>query len=314
MARYILSIDGGGVRGIIAATILQAIQKKINKPIANIFDLIAGSSVGSLIGAALCIKDHNGEHKYNTSDILDILLNSSGRIFNQSMINKVISVVVGPMYSDKNLNAVLKEVFGDSTMNDLMVNFIVPSYNLYSNQTVMFRSWVKKYQNIKIRDVARAAVAAPTYFTPYELVIDNKKELLIDSSLVSNNPIIEAYAAAQVLYPSDTIYCLSIGCGTVNMDFSHVQNSLLYWGSKIIFVIIDAGLDAVDYKMERLVKEGDKYFRMSGDVKYATHDFSDATPMNIKNVQKDAKKILADNLDKIDEFCKIVLKDKDGEV
>ncbi|WP_243502911.1 patatin-like phospholipase family protein [Ehrlichia ruminantium] len=95
MARYILSIDGGGVRGIIAATILQAIQKKINKPIANIFDLIAGSSVGSLIGAALCIKDHNGEHKYNTSDILDILLNSSGRIFNQSMIKKLFLWLLG---------------------------------------------------------------------------------------------------------------------------------------------------------------------------------------------------------------------------
>ena len=216
------------------------------------------------------------------------------------------------MYSDQNLNAVLKEIFGDATMKDLMVNFMVPSYDLYSNQTVMFRSWVKKYQDIKIRDVARAAVAAPTYFTPYKLVIDNKKELLIDSSIVSNNPIVAAYAAAQVLYPGETIYCLSVGCGTINMDFSHVQNSLLYWGSKIIFVIIDAGLDAVDYKMERLSKEGDKYFRVSGDIKYATYDFSDASPMNIRNVQRDAQRILADNLGKIDEFCQIVLSNKDN--
>ncbi|QGR02266.1 patatin [Ehrlichia ruminantium] len=310
MARYILSIDGGGVRGIVAATILQAIQKKINKPIADIFDLIAGSSVGSLIGAALCLKNNNGMHKYSVSDVLDILLHSSGRIFSNSITRKVISVVAGPMYSDENLNATLQEVFGDTTMNDLMLNFMVPSYDLYSNRTVMFRSWIEKYRSVKVRDVARAAVGAPTYFTPYELVVNNKKELLIDSSLVSNNPIIEAYAAAQVLYPGETVYCLSVGCGTINMDFSHVQNSLLYWGSKIIFVIVDAGLDAVDYKMERLIKASDKYFRMSGDIKYATHDFSDASPVNIGNVQKDAQRILADNLGKIDEFCQIVLSDK----
>ena len=307
MTKYVLSIDGGGVRGIVAGTILEAIEKKINKPLCKVFDLIAGSSVGSVIGAALYLKNVNGTPKYNTSDILDLMCRYSGKIFSKPGF---LPLIVGPKFSDKSLNGILKDVFGNVTMKDLMANFIVPSYDLCSNDTVMFRNWVDKYRDIKVSDIIRGAVAAPTYFSPKKIMIGNKKNLLIDSSIICNNPVRSAYAATKVLYPKEKICCLSVGCGTVNKDFSDLKNSLLYWADRIIFVIIDAGLDAIDYQMDRLINEGDTYCRISGDIVYSSADFSDASAGNIQNVKKDAQKILQDNEKKIDEFCKIVLSDE----
>ncbi|WDM85555.1 patatin-like phospholipase family protein [Ehrlichia sp. JZT12] len=307
MTRYILSVDGGGVRGIIAGTVLEAIEKKINKPLCKIFDLIAGSSVGSVIGAAFSLKNANGTPKYSASDILNLMCRYSSKIFSGA---GMFPLIIGPKFSDKNLNGVLKDVFGDVTMKDLMSNFIVPSYDLCSNDTVMFRNWIDKYRDIKVRDIVRGAVAAPTYFTPQKIMIEDEKNLLIDSSIVCNNPIMAAYAAAQVLYPEEKIYCLSVGCGTVNKNFSNLKNSLLYWSERIIFVIIDAGLDAVDYQMDRLINKGDMYCRISGNIVYSTCDFSDASAGNIQNVKKDAQKILQDNQKKIDEFCKMILSDE----
>ncbi|AHC39014.1 patatin-like phospholipase family protein [Ehrlichia muris] len=311
MTKYILSIDGGGVRGIVAATILQEIEKRINKPLCKVFDLVSGSSVGSLIGGALCLKNVDGTPKYNTSDLLDLMLKYSGKIFSNSSIRKnIFSLIVGPKYSDKNLNSVLKEIFGNVVMKDLGANFIVPSYDLYSSQTVMFRSWIDKYRNIKVSDITRGAVAAPTYFTPKKIVVDDKKKLLIDSSIVCNNPIIAAYAAAQVLYPNEKLCCLSVGCGTVNKDFSDLQNSLLYWADRILFVIIDAGLDAIDYQMSRITKEEDTYCRISGNIAYSKCDFSDASPENIQNVKRDAQKIVQENENSINDFCDMLLSDE----
>ncbi|KJV63328.1 MULTISPECIES: patatin-like phospholipase family protein [Ehrlichia] len=310
MTKYILSIDGGGVRGIVAATILQEIEKKINKPLYKVFDLVSGSSVGSLIGGALCLKKADGTPKYDTSDLLDLMLKYSGKIFSNSITRGIFSLIVGPKYSDRNLNSVLKGIFGDAVMKDLVANFIVPSYDLYSSQTIMFRSWIDKYRNIKVSDIARGAVAAPTYFAPKKIVVDNKKKLLIDSSIVCNNPIIAAYAAAQVLYPNEKLCCLSVGCGTVNKNFSDLQNSLLYWADKIMFVIIDAGLDAIDYQMSRIIKEEDTYCRISGNIAYSKCDFSDASPENIQNVKRDAQKIIQENESSINDFCDMLLSDE----
>ena len=311
MTKYILSIDGGGVRGIVAATILQEIEKRINKPLYKVFDLVSGSSVGSLIGGALCLRKADGTPKYSTSDLLDLMLKHSGKIFSNSGIAKnIFALIVGPKYSDKNLNSVLKEIFGDVVMKDLITNFIVPSYDLYASQTVMFRNWIDKYRDIKVSDITRCAVAAPTYFTPKKIIVDNKKKLLIDSSIVCNNPIIAAYAAAQVLYPNEKLCCLSVGCGTVNKDFSDLQNSLLYWADRIMFVIIDAGLDAIDYQMSRIIKECDTYCRISGNITYSKCDFSDASPGNIQNVKRDAQRIVQDNEPNINDFCNMLLSDE----
>ncbi|MGN7619008.1 MAG: patatin-like phospholipase family protein [Ehrlichia sp.] len=284
MTRYILSIDGGGVRGIIAATILEAIEKKINKPLSKVFDLVSGSSVGSVIGGALYLKNMNGMPKYSASDVLDLMLKYSSKIFSGS---SALPLIFGPRFSDKNLNEVLGEVFGDTTMKDLMSNFLVPSYDLCSSDTIMFRNWVDKYLDVKIRDIVRGAVAAPTYFTPHKVMVGNERKLLIDSSIVANNPVVAAYAATQILYPKEKICCLSVGCGTVNKDFSDLKNSLLYWSSKIIFVIIDAGLDAIDYQMDRLIREEHTYYRLSGNIVYSACDFSDASSENIRNVKKE---------------------------
>ncbi|GFQ98218.1 patatin [Trichonephila clavata] len=69
MTRYILSVDGGGIRGIIPAIILAEIEKRARKPISQIFDLMAGTSTGGIVVAGLCKKDDQGKPQYSANEV-----------------------------------------------------------------------------------------------------------------------------------------------------------------------------------------------------------------------------------------------------
>jgi patatin-like phospholipase/acyl hydrolase len=82
----VLSIDGGGVRGIIPARILVEIEKRTNKPIAELFDFIVGNSTGGLIALGLTTPDANNKPKYTAKNLLDLYLEDSKAIYSSSFL------------------------------------------------------------------------------------------------------------------------------------------------------------------------------------------------------------------------------------
>src|ERR1700685_3528229 len=110
----ILSIDGGGIRGIIPAIILSHIEKLLQKPIAKLFDLIAGTSTGGILALGLTKPDAKGEPQYSAADLASLYVSEGARIFSRSFWYRLLAL---NNFSDKKhpatgIEAVLEEYFG----------------------------------------------------------------------------------------------------------------------------------------------------------------------------------------------------------
>ena len=303
MARYVLSIDGGGIRGIIAARVLCELEKMVQKPVGEVFDFFSGSSVGSVIAAALTTKAGNDRPSYTAAEVFELLLKYGPVLFSTSMIRNLLSVFSGARFSSSGVEKVLKHFFGDLRIGDLAANFMVPSYDITTRSTVVIRSWVNLHRALKIRDVLRAACAAPTIFTPKALTINNHRHLLVDSGLVANNPAVCAYAAVDFLYPGEEVYILSLGCGGLRNQHSKVVcRGLGFWILNIAPIFLDAGMEAVDYQMIRILGQ-EHYIRITGILHKACYDFTDASADNICALQEDAERIVQENMSEIERFA-----------
>jgi patatin-like phospholipase/acyl hydrolase len=138
----LLSIDGGGLRGIVPLQFLKYIEQRTGKRIQDCFHFIAGTSTGGLIACALAVQKNN-QPKFKLSDIENIYIENGKDIFPQgNAIGKFfrkLKSIVDPTFSAKGLSQVLKNNFGDDTMLDCSIPILVPAFDLKNNYAVMFK-------------------------------------------------------------------------------------------------------------------------------------------------------------------------------
>ena len=200
----ILSIDGGGVRGLIPALILDAISNELNnKSLINSFDLIAGTSTGALIAILL-------NTNKRTNLIVDLYENESKNIFNRDWhVIKQLNQLIKPKYNNEYLAKLLEKYLGKTTLNDCNKNMLIPAFDIKTMQPFFFKYRPTHYKhltdsNFFLKDIALAATAAPTYFTsiPLESLNNNQSFCFVDGGLFANNPSLCAYIEAIKLYPN----------------------------------------------------------------------------------------------------------------
>ncbi|UXX40369.1 patatin-like phospholipase family protein [Wolbachia endosymbiont of Oryzaephilus surinamensis] len=304
MAKYILSVDGGGIRGIIPAIILAEIESRTKKPISQIFDLMAGTSTGGIIVAGLCKKDERRNPQYSANDLVELYQEYGAYIFQTSLWRKSIaSWLSGSQYSYKNMEFILNKYFGESTMADVASNLLLTSYDIHNSCEFFFKSW--KEENIKLKDALRATTAAPTYFTPKRLKISKTERVLIDGGVFANNPAACAYASGKRLFPNDEIILLSIGTGGTDRSIKYADSKKfgkIGWVKPLLNVMFASGLDCVDYQLEQVM--GDKYIRIQSQLKVASAEMDDITPQNIKCLQQEAKAMIESHQRVIDVLSK----------
>lgn len=218
----ILSIDGGGVRGVIPARILQAIEEKTGKPISELFDLVIGNSTGGLIALALVTPDQNGKPKYKAADLVEFYKQKTPIIFKASLNQKLRSGwgLWGPRYDRKKLDNILKDLFGGAKLSQTLKPAVVISFSLNYGAPQMWsthhaRAGVKR--NYYLRDIAGATSAAPTYFAPKIITNELGHRLHeIDGGIWANNPEFTAIRALSFMPepPQEKdIILVSIGTG-----------------------------------------------------------------------------------------------------
>lgn len=134
MTKYILSVDGGGIRGIIPAIILAKIENRTRKPISEIFDLMAGTSTGGIVVAGLCKKDEKGKPQYSANDLVDLYQEYGPYIFKSSFLRRsIFSWLNGAQYPYQNIESVLHKYFGDDTLKNTLSNVLITSYDIHNN-------------------------------------------------------------------------------------------------------------------------------------------------------------------------------------
>lgn len=208
----ILSIDGGGIKGIYSAALLAKFEELSNQRITDCFDLICGTSTGGLIAILLGAG-------FSANEIVNFYKNNASKIFPER--NVIISFIKQACGINKHNNASLRnaltQLLKDKQMKDAIINLCIPSIDCDNEKPVVFKTphdpKFTRDAELKMLDVALATSAAPAFLPKHKL-----KELersMIDGGLWANNPALVGVIEAQNLFLKQDSYenfaLLSIG-------------------------------------------------------------------------------------------------------
>jgi len=243
--KRILSIDGGGIKGIIPASTLVALEKQLGKPVHECFDYIAGTSTGALIAAAAAAG-------LSANTILDIYTKRSKEIFTPG---KVIAdpkrLIDGYMYDPDNIKKVLVSEFGAAVnwkMNDSPIRLLLTAKGIDTHPWYFVRDNPKNSQvtgTLGLVDCAVASASAPTYFSPWTVEIKGQKTALVDGGVgVTGNPVYQACVEAFYYDDFDQADTRVISLGTGYFPTGNTApKGLLGWLEWTIGALVDAPED-----------------------------------------------------------------------
>jgi patatin-like phospholipase/acyl hydrolase len=309
----ILSIDGGGIRGVIPATLLDYIEHKTGRPVCELFDLIAGTSTGGILALALTMPGDPGKPRWRAADLLGLYESEGTRIFSRSVWHRITSIgsLADERYPTEGIEGVLARYFGDTRLDQALTDVIVTSYDLEAREPWFFKSTdaqlPEKKRNYLMREAARATSAAPTYFEPYRLrSLDDEVEYrtLVDGGVFANNPSMCGWAEASGGGQPAEARLLSLGTGELcrRMPFSDVRGwGLVQWARPILNVVMDGVSDATNYQLREMLGL-DSYLRLTHSLEVSNDDMDDAGKTNIHALRAVAQRILEEHGAELDAF------------
>ncbi len=210
----ILSIDGGGICGILPAAYLTELEKRFlgGRPAGGRFDMIAGTSTGGIIALGLGAE-------LRAVDILKLYTERGGVIFPPgnlaSRAARKLRRLMRYIYDENVLETELRNVFGDRVFGDAATRLVIPSFEGRYGEPWIYKTPhhpdYKKDRHEQMVRVAMATAAAPTFFKAFE----NNHYTFVDGGIWANNPIMNAVVDALTCYDLDRrqIRVLSLGCG-----------------------------------------------------------------------------------------------------
>ena len=303
--RRVLSIDGGGIRGIIPAMVIASIEKKMGKPAQALFDLMVGTSTGGILALGLSRPGSGRQAQFSARRVVKLYEEQGGKIFEYSLWRKLRTVggILEEAYSHEVLEGILGKYFAGATLGDCEVPTMVTSYDIQNRRTVFLKSWHADHQSLLCRDAARATSAAPTYFEPKPLDTGDVASVLIDGGIFMNSPSVSAYAEARKLFPEDPIAVLSLGTGELTrpiaFDEARTWGSAL-WVMSLLDCMFDGVSKAADHQMQLFL--GKRYQRLQTTLETASDDMDDASEENIRNLKHTARELINANESVLERF------------
>ncbi|CAM0942944.1 unnamed protein product [Alopecurus aequalis] len=255
----VLSIDGGGVRGIIPGTILAFLEEKLQEldgpeaRLADYFDVIAGTSTGGLVTAMLTAPNAQGRPLFAAKDINNFYLEHCPKIFPAVGGGPLglLRSMRGPKYDGEYLHTVVKGLLGDTTVSQALQNIVIPAFDIKLLQPTIFSRYdalnnVSK--NALLADVCISTSAAPTYLPGHHFETEDKHGKprafnLIDGGVAANNPTMLAMTdvSKQILLGNEDFFpikpadygkflVLSLGTGSAKVEEKYDAVSCGKWG------------------------------------------------------------------------------------
>ncbi len=343
--RFILSIDGGGIRGIIPAAVLVALAKRLKGlPLHQAFDMIVGTSTGGIIAAGLTCPHPDDKKKAacTPAELLKLYTDEGADIFKKPLGAAVLNPfgINDPRYKPDVLESRLQEKLGKATLDQGLSKVVITAYDI-ENRAALFMSNADP-ENSKFRfwEAARATSAAPTYFPPALIErigeTDRQKRhvALIDGGVFANDPILAAYVEARKQpWKDDELVFLSLGTGQQNRPIQYQEAKewgILGWmqvshHTPLISILMQGQASTASYQANKLLNPpGTKlkfstvvtnqnaatlnYFRLDEQLTNAQSDALDDTQdKNIEQLEAIAASIIKDNALALDEIAKRIL-------
>ena len=230
----ILSIDGGGIRGIIPLKVLEYIENKTGQPTHKLFNIFGGTSTGGIIALGLNSYKPGTKNIYSATELMKIYTDDAQEIF-YSWNRGSGPGKLSSQYSPDSLENYLKKKFGDNTLlNELPTtsdcDVTVYSYDLINNEPFYFNNRDKITGSLLVWQAARATSAAPTFFPALKLKDERGGlRLLTDGGIYINNPIVNLLLRARNrLFPhikKQSQLLVSLGTGQFSQSFERLENA-----------------------------------------------------------------------------------------
>ncbi|OVA02778.1 Patatin/Phospholipase A2-related [Macleaya cordata] len=252
----ILSIDGGGERGIIPGTILAFLESQLQEldgedaRLADYFDVIAGTSTGGLVTAMLTAPNKDNRPLFAAKDIKQFYLDHCPKIFPQrrgifGRMMTLFKMLRGPKYDGKYLHGLLREILGETRLNQTLTGVVIPTFDMKELHHIIFSSLeqVNDYSDVLLSDICIATSAAPTYLPAHYFQYKEKSGQvrdfnLIDGGVYANNPaqvaIDEVTSKAHLFSINPTDYSrflvISLGTGLQKVENKYYAKMASKWG------------------------------------------------------------------------------------
>jgi len=228
----ILSIDGGGICGILPASVLAELETRYlnGEAIGDYFDMIAGTSTGGIIALGL-------SHGIKASDIRDMYAERGGKIFppvsGVARVWRRVRRLQRYPYERKPLQDELVRIFGDTALGEARTRLCITSFEGRHGEPWIYKTPhhpdYKRDRHASMVTVGLATAAAPTFFE----ALPNNGYVMIDGGLWANNPVMNALVDALTCFEIDRrqVRILSLGCGETEFEVSDAKarGGLLHW-------------------------------------------------------------------------------------
>jgi patatin-like phospholipase/acyl hydrolase len=331
----ILSIDGGGIRGLIPALVLAHLRGRLDEhgktaEFHELFNLMAGTSTGGLITIGLSTPKPDPEDQerfvnqtaLSIDDIKEIYLEKGEVIFPRSTFRGLrrLGQVLHEKYSPEPIRDLMEELLGKATLKDSLCHLLVTSYDMAKGTVFLFKNRPERKDrhqedpNFYLKDIALATSAAPTYFEPVRIQPighDGASMCLVDGGIFAANPAMCAYIEARKTFRSAKRFLiLSLGTGIVTKRYPCREINTwgyLEWvnparGAPLLSAMSTGQSECVDHQLHKL--PGVEYFRIDGKLGEEHVQMDDASPANLAGLKAAAQRIIRENEDSIEQFCR----------
>ncbi|MCJ7753932.1 MAG: patatin-like phospholipase family protein [Thermoanaerobaculales bacterium] len=338
----VLTIEGGGVRGIIPTRLLTALESLAGAPISDLFDVLVGTSTGGMLALGLVTPGEDGGHAYPARNVGDIYTSHGQRIFPKlaSSLPRSLqearewwssasssAAIFGynpdagnARYSPEGIEEAFELYFGDRMLSEALVDVVVTSYDLQTKSPVLFKSRDAKLDpdnDLLMRDAARATSAAPTYFPPLEMAWEGiENRLLVDGGVYAKNPAMIGYiegvtrARERGLRDSD-VMVVSMGTGrprrTEALTYKEfVSRSWLKLAEDVFRAAEDGQAALHDQVLTTLI--GDHYWRFQTVLaEIASYAMDDVSDENVNALKHLGDQLVGERLDDLNALTKRLL-------
>jgi patatin-like phospholipase/acyl hydrolase len=266
--RRILSIDGGGIKGVFPGSFLATLEQSLGQPIATYFDLIVGTSTGGIIALGLGLG-------LSARDVLSFYEEHGPSIFRGSKTVRALRQIGISKYNSNPLREALRTVFGDRKLGESTRRLVVPSCNLDTGEVHIWKTShhprLERDYTASVVEVALSTAAAPTYFPTHR---SSAGIPLVDGGMWANNPVgIALVEATGILeWPRDSLRVLSLGCTTTPLSTGVLRNRALgwlFWRMKVTEVLMAAQSSGALGMATHLIGDRNNLVRISPTVSEA---------------------------------------------
>lgn len=320
----ILSLDGGGMRGLGSVLLLQELERRLgtlaehhklpSPRLADCFDIISGTSTGGLVAAGISGAFPDGRPIATTEMLVHFYRTRARSVFvrRASFSDRGL---MSPYFHGGRLYRQFRDICGEARLSDSLTNVMIPAFDIENARVHVFRggpAWRNAgADEFLLRDVILATTAAPTYFEPVRVfAIGRMKRLvLVDGGVALNNPVVRAYAAGRDLVRNaHRVLVVSIGSGSddLRLDYHEARGwGLAQWLNParrlpLLHITLAAQSAEAHHQMRQMIWDETQYIRFEPDYRGRPPDLSDISPDAVRKIDAAAANLIDASEDKLD--------------